>query len=80
MTRQDTLETISTLLTRQPQEKLAALLDWLEQEDDAFEQRLRADAEAGKFDQLIAAVIAEDEAGETVDLDASCDQNVLETV
>ena len=80
MTRQDTLETISTLLTWQPQEKLAALLDWLEQEDDAFEKRLRADAEAGKFDRLIAAVTAEDEAGETVDLDASCAPDVLETV
>lgn len=68
MTRQDTLATISELLPQQPQEKLDALLEWLEQEDDAFEKRLRADVEARKFDQLIADVIAQDEAGETINL------------
>ena len=73
MTRQETLQTINKLLPQQPQEKLEALLGWLEQEDDAFEKRLRADVDAGKFDQLIADVIAEDEAGETLDLEASCD-------
>ena len=62
MTRQETLKTINKLLPQQPQEKLEALLGWLEQEDDAFEKRLRADVDAGKFDQLIADVIAEDEA------------------
>ncbi len=80
MTRQETLQTISHLLQQQPQEKLEALLGWLEQGDDDFEQRLRADAEAGKFDQLIADVIAEDEAGETIDLEASCDKDFLEAV
>ena len=55
-------------------------MGWLEQDDDDFEKRLRADVEAGKFDPLIADVVAEDEAGETVDLKASCDQDVLETV
>lgn len=80
MTHRDTLETIHKLLPQQPEEKLEALLEWLEQEDDTFEKRLRADADAGKFDRLIAAVIAEDEAGETVELEASCDQDVLETV
>ena len=80
MTRQDTLATISELLPQQPQEKLDALLEWLEQDDDAFERRLRADVEAGKFDQLIADVIAEDEAGETIDLETSCDEDVLEAV
>ena len=72
MTRQDTLQTISKLLPQQPQEKLEALLGWLEQEDDAFESQLRADAEAGKFDNLIAEVLAEDDAGETIDLDLKC--------
>ena len=80
MTRQETLETISDLLPQQPQEKLEALLGWLEQDDDDFEKRLRADVEAGKFDPLIADVVAEDKAGETIDLKASCDQDVLETI
>ena len=80
MTRQDTLQTISKLLPQQPQEKLEALLEWLEQDDDAFEKRLRADVETGKFDKLIADVIAEDDAGETIDFETSCDQDVLETV
>lgn len=69
MTRQDTLQTISRLLPEQPQEKLEALLGWLEQDDDAFEKRLRADVEAGAFDRLIADVIAQDKAGETTDLE-----------
>lgn len=69
MTRQDTLQTISKLLPQQPQEKLEALLDWLEQDDDAFERQLRADVEAGAFDNLIADVIAQDRAGETTDLE-----------
>ncbi len=73
MTRQETLRTINDLLPQQPQEKLEALLGWLEQDDDAFESRLRADANAGKFDQLIASVVAEDEAGETINLEAPCD-------
>ena len=80
MTRQDTLQTISKLLPQQPQEKLEALLEWLEQDDDAFEKRLRAGVEAGKFDKLIADVTAEDDAGEAVDLETSCNQDVLETV
>ena len=37
-------------------------------DDDAFEMQLRADVEAGKLDRLIAEVVAEDEAGETVKL------------
>ncbi|MGB7413411.1 MAG: hypothetical protein WA902_04300 [Thermosynechococcaceae cyanobacterium] len=73
MTRQETLQTISDLLPHQPQEKLEALLGWLEQDDDSFERQLRADVEAGKLDQLIANVISEDDAGETIDLEASCD-------
>ena len=68
MTCQDTLQTISRLLPEQPQEKLEALLGWLQQDDDAFEKRLRADAEAGVFDRLIADVMAQDEMGETTDL------------
>jgi hypothetical protein len=70
MTRQQTLQSIENLLSKQPQEKLEALLDWLKQDDDAFEKKLRADVAAGKFDQLIADVIAEDEAGETIELEA----------
>ncbi len=72
MTRQDTLQTISELLPQQPQEKLEALLSWLEQDEDAFEKQLRADVEAGKLDSLIAEVVAEYEAGETIDLDLAC--------
>ncbi len=72
MTRQDTLQTISELLPQPPQEKLEALLGWLEQDDDAFESQLRTDVEAGKFDHLIAEVIAEDEVGETIDLELEC--------
>jgi hypothetical protein len=72
MTRQQTIQIIEDLLPKQPQEKLEALVEWLGQDDDAFEQRLRADVDAGKFDQLIADVIAEDDAGETIDLEASC--------
>lgn len=80
MTRQEMLQTISHLLQQQPQEKLEAVLGWLEQGDDDFERRLRTDVEAGKFDQIIADVIAEDEAGETINLEASCDEDLLETV
>lgn len=69
MTRQDTLQTISKLLPEQPQEKLEALLGWLEQGDDAFEKQLRADVEAGSFDRLIADVTAQDKAGATTDLE-----------
>ncbi len=72
MTRQETLETINDLLSRQPQEKLDAVLAWLAQDDDAFEKQLRSDVEAGKFDRLIAEVIAEDDRGETIDLETSC--------
>lgn len=72
MIRQETIETISSLLPQQPQEKLEAILDWLKQEDDSFEKQLRKDAEAGMFDELIAEVIAEDELGETIDLETSC--------
>ena len=68
MTRQETLQTIRELLPEQPQEKLEALLGWLEQGDDAFERQLRADVEAGRFDRLIADVTAQDKAGETTDL------------
>lgn len=67
-----TIQKISGLLSEQSEEKLEALLSWLKQEDDAFEKRLRADVEAGKLDQLIADVIAEDDLGETIDLEASC--------
>ena len=80
MTRQDTLQTISKLLPQQPQEKLEALLTWLEQDDDAFEKQLRAGVEAGKFIGLITDVIAEDDAGETINFETSCDQDVLEIV
>ncbi|MGR3277515.1 hypothetical protein ACSYAD_20665 [Acaryochloris marina NIES-2412] len=80
MTHQEMLQTISHLLQQQPQEKLEALLGWLEQSDDDFERRLRSDVEAGQFDQLIADVIAEDEAGETINLEASCDKDLLEAV
>lgn len=69
MIRQDTLRTINELLPQQPQEKLEALLGWLEQGDDAFERRLRADVEAGAFDRLIADVIAQDKADGTTDLE-----------
>lgn len=72
MTHQETLKTINSLLSQQPQEKLEALLAWLEQEDDAFEKKLRIDVESGKFDQLIAEVITEDDLGETRDLETSC--------
>ena len=78
--RQETIKTIRSLLPQQPQEKLEAILDWLKQEDDAFENQLRTDVEAGKFDELIADVIAEDELGETIDLEASCNQDILETL
>jgi cytochrome P450 len=70
--RQETLAAITTKLPGLPDEKPEALLDWVEQEDDPFEQRLRADVAAGKLDALIAKAIAEDEAGETIDLEASC--------
>ncbi|NES24628.1 MAG: hypothetical protein F6K41_38400 [Symploca sp. SIO3E6] len=66
MTHQELLKTINDLLPQQSLEKLEAILGWLEQEDDAFEKRLRADVDAGKLDQLIADVIAEDELGETI--------------
>ena len=80
MMRQETIKTIRSLLPQQPQEKLEAILDWLKQEDDAFENQLRTDVEARKFDELIADVIAEDELGETIDLEASCNQDILETL
>ncbi|NEQ69797.1 MAG: hypothetical protein F6K21_30760 [Symploca sp. SIO2D2] len=67
MTHQELLNTINDLLPQQSLEKLEAILGWLEQEDDAFEKRLRADVDAGKLDQIIADVIAEDELGETKD-------------
>ena len=62
MTRQDMMEDINNLLPKQPQEKLEALLGWLKQDDDTFEKNLRSDVDAGKFDELIASVIAEDSA------------------
>jgi hypothetical protein len=80
MTRQETLKTLSTLLPQQPQEKLEAILGWIKLDDDAFEAKLRTDTDSGKFDRLLAKVIAEDEKGETIDLETSCDQDVLETV
>ena len=80
MTRQKTLETINNLLPQQSDEKLEALLGWLEQEDDDFEKQLCTDVEAGKFDQLIAEVIAEDDLRETIDLEASCNQDILEAI
>ena len=80
MTRQETLQTINKLLPQQSEEKLEAILGWLEQEDDDFEKRLRADVEVGKLDQLIASVIAEDDLGETLDLETSCNQDILETI
>jgi len=73
MKRQETLEAIATKLPELPDEKLEVLLGWVEQEDDPFEKRLRADGAAGKLDKLIAEAIAEDEAGETIDLEASCE-------
>ena len=72
MKRNKTLETINELLPQQSEEKLEAILGWLEQEDDTFEKQLRIDVEAGKLDQLIADVIAEDDLGETIDLETSC--------
>jgi hypothetical protein len=72
MKRQETLEAITTI-PELPDEKLEALLSWVEQEDGPFEKRLRADVAAGKLDKLIAEAIAEDEAGETIDLEASCE-------
>jgi hypothetical protein len=86
MTRQETLRVLSELLEQQPQAKLEVMLAWLEQDsdasssDDAFERKLRADVEAGNFDQLIAQVIAEDNSGETIDLETPCRQDVLETL
>ena len=80
MSRQDAIRTIADLLPRQPTEKLEALLGWLEQEDDPFEAKLRDDVGSGKLDQIIAEVIAQDEAGETLDLETSCDQNLLGTL
>ncbi|NEQ67302.1 MAG: hypothetical protein F6K21_17695 [Symploca sp. SIO2D2] len=70
MTHQELLTTINDLLPQQSLEKLEEILGWLEQED-AFEKRLRADVDAGKLDQLIADVIAEDELGETIDLETA---------
>jgi HAMP domain-containing protein len=67
MGRQETLAAITAKLAELPDEKLEALLGWVEQEDDPFEQRLRADVAAGKLDKLIAEAIAEDEVGETID-------------
>jgi hypothetical protein len=72
MKRQETLAIINKLLPQQPEEKLEAILEWLKQEDDDFEKQLRNDVEVGKFDQLIADVIAEDDLGETIDLETSC--------
>lgn len=63
---------MSKLLPEQPQEKLEALLGWLQRDDDAFEKRLRADVEAGAFDRLIADVMAQDEMGETTNFDLGC--------
>ena len=80
MTRQETLQTINKLLPQQSKEKLEAILGWLKQEDDDFEKQLRADVEAGKLDQLIADVIAEDDLGETLDLETSCNQDILEAI
>jgi hypothetical protein len=57
-----------------------ALLGWVEQEDDLFEKRLREDVAVGKLDKLIAEAIAEDEAGETIDLETSCERALLEAV
>lgn len=72
MRRQKTLEAIAAKLPELPDEKLEALLSWVEQEDDPFEKRLRADVAAGRLDRLIAEAVAEDEAGETIDLETSC--------
>ncbi|NES00503.1 MAG: hypothetical protein F6J86_43110 [Symploca sp. SIO1B1] len=80
MTHQELLNTINDLLPQQSLEKLEAILGWLEQEDDAFEKRLRADVDAGKLDQIIADVIAEDELGETIDLETSCNEEILEAL
>jgi len=71
MTYQELLTTINDLLPQQSLEKLEAILGWLEQEDDAFEKQLRADVDAGKLDQLIADVIAEDKLRETIDLETA---------
>lgn len=72
MKRQEALEALATKLPELPDEKLEALLGWVEQEDDPFERQLRADVAAGRFDRLVAEAVAEDEAGETIDLEASC--------
>lgn len=40
--------------------------------DNDFGFELRADVKAGKSDSLIAEVIDEDDAGETIDLDLKC--------
>jgi hypothetical protein len=78
MTRQDALHAIGELLPQQPDEALEALVEWLGQHEDAFERRLRADAQAGRLDLLAAGAIAEYEVGDTIDLDAPCDADVLE--
>ncbi|NET60375.1 MAG: hypothetical protein F6K47_30795 [Symploca sp. SIO2E6] len=65
-------QTTNNRLPQQSVETLEAILSWLDQEDDAFEKRLRADVDAGKLDQLIANVVAEDELGETIDIETSC--------
>ncbi|MGK7894446.1 MAG: hypothetical protein AB4372_12675 [Xenococcus sp. (in: cyanobacteria)] len=80
MTRQETLKTINKLILQKSEEKLEAILGWLEQEDDDFEKQLRADVKAGKLDQLIASVIVEDDSGETLDLETSCNQDILEAI
>lgn len=66
--RQATLEAIVKRLLELLDEKLEALLSRAEQEDDPFEQRLRAPVAVGKLDKLIAEATAEDEVGETIDL------------
>lgn len=80
MTRHETLGAIVSRLPELTDDTLESLLEWLRHEDDAFEGQLRKDVEAGKLDTLIAEAMAEHEAGETMDFEASCDETVLETV
>lgn len=78
MTRYETLGAIVSRLPELPDDTLESLLAWLE--DDVFEQQLRKDVEAGKLDELLAEATTEYEAGETIELEAPCDEAVLEIV
>lgn len=80
MTRQEKEFAITAKLPELPDEMLTSLFNWIILEDDAFESQLRQDVDAGHLDELIAKAIAEDIAGETIDLETSCDEAILATV